>query len=105
ATFETRVDTTVALMPHIPPGPTVVSESGFFSGDDVRRVIEAGAPAGLGGEGVGEAADVGAKIRERRLARPPWRSAASPTSKTRGWPCRRAPTRSASSSSKRLHVS
>src|SRR5215470_15902311 len=68
ATFETRVDTTVALMPHIPPGPTVVSESGFFSGDDVRRVIEAGAHAVLVGEGLVKAADVGAKIRELRLA-------------------------------------
>src|SRR5215472_11430940 len=67
ATFETRVDTTVALMPHIPPGPTVVSESGFFSGDDVRRVIEAGAHAVLVGEGLVKAADVGAKIRELRL--------------------------------------
>jgi indole-3-glycerol phosphate synthase len=68
ATFETRIDTTVALMPHIPPGPTVVSESGFFNGDDVRRVIEAGAHAVLVGEGLVKAADVGEKIRELKLA-------------------------------------
>src|SRR5213594_3983229 len=64
ATFET----TLALLPQIPPGPIVVSESGFFTGADVRRVIEAGAHAVLVGEGLVKAADVGAKIRELRLA-------------------------------------
>ena len=68
ATFETRIDTTLALLPYIPPGPTIVSESGFFSGADVRRVIEAGAHAVLVGEGLVKATDVGAKIRELRLA-------------------------------------
>ena len=68
ATFETRIETTLALLPHIPPGPTVVSESGFFSGTDVRRVIDAGAHAVLVGEGLVKAADVGAKVRELRLA-------------------------------------
>src|SRR3989442_3170755 len=43
-TFETRLETTLALLPQIPPGPIVVSESGFFTGADVRRGIEAGAP-------------------------------------------------------------
>lgn len=68
ATFETRIETTLALLPQIPPGPTVVSESGFFTGDDVRRVIDAGAHAVLVGEGLVKASDVGAKIRELRLA-------------------------------------
>src|SRR5262245_4416323 len=68
ATFETRIETTLALLSQIPPGPTIVSESGFFTGDDVRRVIESGAHAVLVGEGVGKAADAGAKIRELRLA-------------------------------------
>jgi len=68
ATFETRVETTLALLPQIPPGPIVVSESGFFSGADVQRVIEAGAHAVLVGEGLVKAADVGAKIRELKLA-------------------------------------
>jgi len=68
ATFETRIDTTLALLPYIPPGPTIVSESGFFSGEDVRRVIEGGAHAVLVGEGLVKATDVGAKIRELRLA-------------------------------------
>src|SRR5262249_19682037 len=65
ATFETRIDTTLALLPHIPPGPTVVSESGFFNGDDVRRVIEAGGPAGLVGEGLVEGGPAAGKRRAR----------------------------------------
>jgi len=68
ATFETRLDTTLSLLPQIPPGPIVVSESGFFTGDDVRRVVDAGAHAVLVGEGLVKASDVGAKIRELRLA-------------------------------------
>src|SRR5438552_3783761 len=67
-TFETRLETTLALLPQIPPGPIVVSESGFFTGADVRRVIEAGAHAVLVGEGLVKAADVGAKTRELRPA-------------------------------------
>src|SRR6266481_3102397 len=68
ATFETRIETTLALLPQIPPGPIVVSESGFFTGADVRRVIDAGAHAVLVGEGLVKATDVAAKIRELRLA-------------------------------------
>jgi indole-3-glycerol phosphate synthase len=68
ATFETRIDTTLALLPQIPPGPIVVSESGFFTDADVRRVIDAGAHAVLVGEGLVKAADVAAKIRELSLA-------------------------------------
>src|SRR5882724_10952436 len=63
-----RVETTLALLPQIPPGPIVVSESGFFTGADVRRVIDAGAHAVLVGEGLVKATDVAAKIRELRLA-------------------------------------
>ena len=67
-TFETRIDTTLALLPQIPPGPIVVSESGFFTRDDVRRVIDAGAHAVLVGEGLVKAPDVASKIHELRLA-------------------------------------
>jgi len=63
-TFETRVETSLALLPRVPPGPVVVSESGFQSGADVRRVIAAGAHAVLVGEGLVRAADVAAKIGE-----------------------------------------
>jgi indole-3-glycerol phosphate synthase len=66
-TFETRIETTLTLLPRIPPGPIVVSESGFFAGADVRRVVDAGAHAVLVGEGLVRADDVAAKVRELRL--------------------------------------
>jgi indole-3-glycerol phosphate synthase len=66
-TFETRIETTLSLLPMIPPGPLVVSESGFSRGDDVRRVVAAGAHAVLVGEGLVRAPDVGAKVRELAL--------------------------------------
>jgi indole-3-glycerol phosphate synthase len=67
-TFETRIETTLELLPLIPPGPLVVSESGFFAGDQVRRVVDAGARAVLVGEGLVRALDLAAKIQELRLA-------------------------------------
>jgi indole-3-glycerol phosphate synthase len=68
ATFETRIETTLALLPRIPPGPIVVSESGFFTGEQVRTVVAAGAHAVLVGEGLVTADDVPAKLRELTLA-------------------------------------
>jgi indole-3-glycerol phosphate synthase len=67
ATFETNIETTLALLLRIPPGPIVVSESGFFTGDQVRTVVAAGAHAVLVGEGLVKANDVPAKIRELTL--------------------------------------
>jgi indole-3-glycerol phosphate synthase len=67
ATFETRLETTLDLLPLVPPGPIVVSESGFFTGAQVRRVVDAGAGAVLVGEGLVRATDVAAKIRELTL--------------------------------------
>ena len=66
-TFETSLDVTLALLPSIPPGPTVVSESGFFTAADVRRVVDAGAHAVLVGEALVRAEDPGAKLRELSL--------------------------------------
>jgi indole-3-glycerol phosphate synthase len=71
ATFETRIETTLDLLPLIPPGPLVVSESGFFTADQVRRVVAAGAHAILVGEALVRAPDVPAKIRELTLAATP----------------------------------
>src|SRR2546422_2403848 len=51
-TFETRIETTLELLPLIPPGPVVVSESGFLTAADVRRVVMAGAHARVVGEAV-----------------------------------------------------
>jgi indole-3-glycerol phosphate synthase len=67
ATFETTIETTLALLPLIPPGPIVISESGFFHGDQVQRVVAVGARAVLVGEGLVKADDVGAKVRELTL--------------------------------------
>jgi indole-3-glycerol phosphate synthase len=66
-TFETRIETTLELLPLIPPGPVVVSESGFRTAADVRRVVAAGAHAVLVGEALMRAPDVGAKVRELAL--------------------------------------
>jgi indole-3-glycerol phosphate synthase len=63
-TFETRIETTLELLPLVPPGPIVVSESGFFTSAQVRRVVAAGAHAVLVGEGLVRAGDVAAKLRE-----------------------------------------
>ena len=71
ATFETRLETTLQLLPLVPPWLVVVSESGFFTGEQVRRVVDAGARAVLVGEGLVRADDVPAKIRELTLAGSP----------------------------------
>jgi indole-3-glycerol phosphate synthase len=66
-TFETRLETTLSLIASIPPGVTVVSESGFGDAADVRRVVAAGAHSVLVGESLVRAADVAAKVRELAL--------------------------------------
>ena len=66
-TFETRIETTIGLLATMPPNVTVVSESGFATAADVRRVVSAGAHAVLIGEGLVKAKDVGAKVRELAL--------------------------------------
>lgn len=49
-TFETTLDTTLALLPAIPPEVTVVTESGIHTPEDVRRMRDAGVEAFLVGE-------------------------------------------------------
>src|SRR5881275_101418 len=66
-TFETRIETTLELLPLVPPGPIVVSESGFVDRAQVQRVVAAGAHAILVGEALVTAGDVGARIRELTL--------------------------------------
>jgi indole-3-glycerol phosphate synthase len=90
-TFETRIETTLELLPVIArwartppdrpaggpvppgaegpsrPGPIVVSESGFSTAAEVRRVVAAGAQAVLVGEGLVRAPDVAARVRELAL--------------------------------------
>ncbi len=66
-TFETRLETSLDLLPLLPPGPVVISESGFFTRADVERVVTAGAHAILVGEALVRAPDISAKVRELAL--------------------------------------
>jgi len=63
-TFETRLDTTLALLPRVPQGRIVVTESGILSAADVRRMRGAGVDTFLVGEAFMRAADPGAALRE-----------------------------------------
>ena len=83
-TFETRIETTLELLPLIPPGPVVVSESGFFTSDHVRRVVAAGAHAVLVGEGLVSAGDLAVKIHELTLGRPNVGRGGAPTARSDG---------------------
>lgn len=58
-TFETTIETTLRLLPEIPPGYLVVTESGIQSREDVARLREAGVQAFLVGEAFMRAEDPG----------------------------------------------
>jgi len=58
-TFETRLDTTLRLLAHVPAGRIVVSESGIATPDDVRKLARHGVPGFLVGEALMRAADPG----------------------------------------------
>jgi indole-3-glycerol phosphate synthase len=58
-TFETRLETTLGLLPLIPPDRLVVTESGILSRGDVARLREHGVGAFLVGEAFMRAADPG----------------------------------------------
>jgi indole-3-glycerol phosphate synthase len=64
ATFEIRLDTSLALCPKIPPGIGAVAESGIFTAADVSKIAAAGADAVLVGEALVTAPDPAAKVRE-----------------------------------------
>jgi indole-3-glycerol phosphate synthase len=63
-TFKVSLATTEALRPAIPPGLTVVSESGIFTGADVARLAALPVDAVLVGEALVTAPDIAAKVRE-----------------------------------------
>ena len=63
-TFVTTLDVTLRLAKRIPGNKVIVSESGIFTRDDVKRVVEAGVQAILVGESLMTAQDIGAKIKE-----------------------------------------
>src|SRR3989454_3856858 len=63
-TFVTSLDVTLRLATRIPKDKLIVSQSGIFTRDDVRRGAEADVRAILVGESLMTAKDVGAKIKE-----------------------------------------
>jgi indole-3-glycerol phosphate synthase len=62
-TFETRLETTLALLPRIPQGRIVVTESGILSAAHVARMREKGVNAFLVGEAFMRAPDPGGALR------------------------------------------
>ena len=61
-TFEVTLETTLAMLPRIPPGRVVVTESGIGAAGDVRRMRDAGVHAFLVGETFMRAPDPGAAL-------------------------------------------
>lgn len=62
-TFVTALETTERLAPLIPPGKTLVSESGIFTRADLQRLARAGAAAFLVGESLMRQSNVEAAVR------------------------------------------
>jgi indole-3-glycerol phosphate synthase len=63
-TFETRLETTLELLPGLPPGRLAVTESGILATGDVKRMTAAGVTAFLVGEAFMRAADPGRALNE-----------------------------------------
>jgi indole-3-glycerol phosphate synthase len=62
-TFGTRLETTIDLLPRIPPERLVITESGILSSADVARMRASGVHAFLVGEAFMRAPDPGAALR------------------------------------------
>jgi indole-3-glycerol phosphate synthase len=62
-TFETSLQTTIGLLPRIPPDRLVVTESGIMAPDDVRRMRDENVHAFLVGEAFMRAPDPGGELR------------------------------------------
>lgn len=62
--FEVSLDTTLQLLPLIPPGRLVITESGILSRDDVQRMRRAHVDAFLVGEAFMRAPDPGVALAE-----------------------------------------
>ena len=67
-TFETSVQTTLDLLPRIPAGKTVVTESGIRGREDVLQLRKSGVRAFLVGEAFMRAPDPGAALRALLLS-------------------------------------
>jgi len=61
--FETRLETTLELLPRVPRNRIVITESGILGSDEVSRMRNAGIQAFLVGEAFMRAADPGAALR------------------------------------------
>lgn len=61
-TFETSLQTTLDLLPHISPDKLVVTESGIHTRDDVKRMRDANVHAFLVGEAFMRAAHPGVEL-------------------------------------------
>jgi indole-3-glycerol phosphate synthase len=62
-TFETRLETTLELLPRIPPSRIVVTESGILSTSDVQRLRAAGVHTFLVGEAFMRSPDPGTALK------------------------------------------
>jgi indole-3-glycerol phosphate synthase len=62
-TFETSLQTTLDLLPRIPPGKLVITESGILAEDDVKRMRDSNVHAFLVGEAFMRAPDPGAELK------------------------------------------
>jgi indole-3-glycerol phosphate synthase len=58
-TFDTSLETTLELLPHVPPGRSVITESGIHGPEDVARMNDAGVYGFLVGESLMRAQDPG----------------------------------------------
>ena len=63
-TFETSLDTTIALLPDIPAGATLVTESAIHTADDIALMRGHGVNHFLVGEAFMRADDPGARLKE-----------------------------------------
>jgi indole-3-glycerol phosphate synthase len=61
-TFETQLETTLSLLPAVPAGRTVVTESGIAAPADVARMRDAGVQTFLVGEALMRAPDPGIEL-------------------------------------------
>ena len=69
-TFETRLETTLELVEHIPNGRLVVTESGIKSAADVMVMQQEGVHSFLIGETLLRAPDPGEKLAELLCSQP-----------------------------------
>jgi indole-3-glycerol phosphate synthase len=68
-TFETKLEHTLALLPRVPAGRVVISESGIKTNADLRRLEAAGVKGVLVGESLMRAPDIGVALDELRGVR------------------------------------